>query len=79
MKRASLLVLGYYLYFQAGIGALNACGSYPEYAVIILPLALLSGWSGYKLIQIAKNPTKAIENAPTKELPVPDTQPLDRK
>lgn len=58
MKRTLLLIIGYYLYFQAGIGALSGCGGHPEYAVIILPLSALCAWGGYKLIQIARNPTK---------------------
>lgn len=53
MKRISLLILGYYLCLQAFIGAISICGQ-PENTVILLPLSGLSGWGGYKLIEIAR-------------------------
>lgn len=54
MKRILLLILGYYLVIQAGIGALSIC-SQPELTVYLLPLSGLLGWGGHKLIQKAKS------------------------
>ena len=79
MKRISLLILGYFLILQAALGVFMCCGQ-PENAAIILTGAGLSGWGGYALIkkagQLARVP---MENAPTKDLVVPETKKLDRK
>jgi hypothetical protein len=69
MKRALLLPVAYYLYFQAALGVLSICGR-PEHMLILLPLSALCGWGGYSLIQYA-NRKPPVE-------PVPETNRLDQ-
>jgi len=80
MKRILLLIFGYFLVIQAGCGVLMSC-SKPENAFIVLVISGLCGWGGYKLIQIGRRPRQEllIENSPTKELDVPETNRLDRE
>lgn len=74
MKRILFLAVGYYLCFQAFIAGLNVFGD-PKNGAILIIAAILSGWGGHKLIQLADR-RRVIEDAPTKELDVPETQPL---
>jgi hypothetical protein len=80
MKRILLLVVGYYLLIQSALATLITCGQ-AENAVYILPIAALSGWAAYKLIDKAKaKPTPVLDTQP---LPLPiadrDTKPLDKQ
>lgn len=77
MKRILFLVIGYFLCIQAGLGALIGFGN-PENLVAIWAVSGALAVLGYSLIKKART-TKAIENAPTKELEVPETNRLDRK
>jgi len=79
MKKILLLILGYFLVLQAVLGIFMICGK-PENAVLILIISGLCGWGGYKLIQIARHPARLpIENSPTKELDVSETNRLDKQ
>jgi hypothetical protein len=79
MKRIFLLILGYFLVIQAGCGVLLSFGK-PESVVPVLIVCGLFGWGGYKLIQIARRPAQLpIEDSPTKDLAVPETNRLDRE
>lgn len=69
MKRILLLILGYYLIVQAAIGGLSICSN-PEHAAILLPLACLSGWGGYKLIHMARTITKVVQEEPSSSDPL---------
>lgn len=53
MKRTIFLIIGYYLYFQAGASVLVALGD-PTNFVITIALSSLCAWGGYALIQKAK-------------------------
>lgn len=78
MKRIFYTVVALYLLFQSMIGVLSIL-SMPENTVILLALSGLSGWGAYWFGQKARAISIATENAPTGELDVPETQPLDRK
>jgi hypothetical protein len=80
MKRILQLTLGYFLVIQAGFGVLGCCGQ-PENAALILIVSGFLGWGGYKLIHIGRRSQKqlSIEDSPTKQLAVPETNKLDRK
>ena len=57
MKRILLLFAGYILIVQAGLFGLLTLGA-PQYAIFILPIAVFSGWAGYKLIVIGRASAK---------------------
>ncbi len=79
MKRIVLLIIGYYLIIQAVFGLLAGIGN-PENLVLIWAVSGFFGWGGYKLIKIARRPARVlIEDSPTKDLAVPETNRLDRK
>lgn len=54
MKRILLLILGYYLVIQAGLGALAAFGQ-PENLIIIWAVSGLLGWGGYAILKKARS------------------------
>jgi hypothetical protein len=60
MKRILLVILGYFLVVQAGLGVLSCCGQ-PENALLILIVSGFCGWGGYKLIQIAGRHPKKVD------------------
>lgn len=73
--RIPFLVAGYFLYVQAGLGAFAAIAN-PENLVAIWVICFGLATVGHGLIRTARR--WQLENSPTKELPVPDTQPLDK-
>lgn len=73
--RIPLLVVGYFLCVQAGLGALFAIGQ-PENLVAIWVISFGVATVGYGLIKTARR--WRIENQPTVGLYVPETNRLDR-
>lgn len=76
MKRTLFLIFGYCLCIAAAFGALVGI-SRPENMFAYGIVSAYAGCLGYLWIKKARN-IKLIENAPTKELPVPETQPLPK-
>lgn len=77
MKKTLYTIASLYLLIQAALGALSLL-SMPENFHILLPLSALSGYGAYWFGQKARA-VFLMENAPTAELPVPETNKLDRK